>query len=97
MMDYIGPLLLQVCLIALNAIFACAETAFLSNNSARIEKMVEEGDKNTKKKKYFQLFRQNTCTVHFFDILLQRQNGKTTFLDTKTSLERWQSGRLHRS
>ena len=54
-------------------------------------------DKNTKKKKYFQLFRQNTCTVHFFDILLQRQNGKTTFLDTKTSLERWQSGRLHRS
>ena len=50
MMDYIGPLLLQVCLIALNAIFACAETAFLSINSARIEKMVEEGDKKTKKK-----------------------------------------------
>ena len=49
-MDYIGPLLLQVCLIALNAIFACAETAFLSINSARIEKMVEEGDKKTKKK-----------------------------------------------
>ena len=49
-MDYIGPLLLQIFLIALNAIFACAETAFLSNNSARIEKMVEEGDKKTKKK-----------------------------------------------
>ena len=47
---YIWPLLFQVCLIALNAIFACAETAFLSNSSARIEKMVEEGDKNTKKK-----------------------------------------------
>ena len=49
-MKYIGPLLLQVVLIALNAIFASAETAFLSINSARIEKMVEEGDKKTKKK-----------------------------------------------
>ena len=49
-MDYIGPLLLQVVLIALNAIFASAETAFLSLNSAKIEKMVEEGDKKLKRK-----------------------------------------------
>lgn len=49
-MDYIGPLLLQVVLIALNAIFASAETAFLSMNSAKIEKMVEEGNKKTRKK-----------------------------------------------
>ena len=49
-MEYIGPLLLQVVLIALNAIFASAETAFLSINSARIEKIVEEGDKKTRKK-----------------------------------------------
>ena len=49
-MDYIGPLLLQVLLIALNAIFASAEAAFLSINSAKIEKMVEEGDSKTRKK-----------------------------------------------
>lgn len=49
-MDYIGSLLLQFVLIFLNAIFASAETAFLSMNSAKIEKLVEEGDKKTKKK-----------------------------------------------
>lgn len=49
-MEYIGPLLLQVVLIALNALFASAETAFLSINSARIEKIVEEGDKKTRRK-----------------------------------------------
>jgi hypothetical protein len=49
-MKYIGPLLLQVVLIALNAIFASAEAAFLSINSARIEKIIEEGDKKTRKK-----------------------------------------------
>ena len=49
-MRYIGPLLLQVVLIALNAIFASAEAAFLSINSARIEKTIEEGDKKTRKK-----------------------------------------------
>ena len=49
-MEYIGPLLLQVVLIVLNAIFASAETAFLSINSARIEKIIEEGDKKTRKR-----------------------------------------------
>ena len=49
-MKYIGPILLQVVLIALNALFASAEAAFLSINSARIEKIVEEGDKKTRKK-----------------------------------------------
>ena len=49
-MEYIGPLLLQVVLIALNAIFASAEAAFLSINSARIEKLVEEGDKKLRRK-----------------------------------------------
>ena len=50
MEKYIVPLLLQIVLIALNAIFASAEAAFLSINSARIEKMVEEGDKKLRKK-----------------------------------------------
>lgn len=49
-MKYVGPILLQVVLIALNAIFASAEAAFLSINSARIEKIIEEGDKKTRKK-----------------------------------------------
>ena len=47
---YIVAILLQIVLIALNAIFASAEAAFLSINSARIEKMIEEGDKKVKKK-----------------------------------------------
>ena len=47
---YIVAILLQIVLIALNAIFACAEAAFLSINSARIEKMIEEGDKKLRKK-----------------------------------------------
>ena len=50
MEQYIVPILLQVVLIALNAIFASAEAAFLSINSARIEKIIEEGDKKTRKR-----------------------------------------------
>ncbi len=49
-MEYIVPLLLQLFLIGLNAIFAAAETAFLSINSAKLEKMAEEGNKKVKKK-----------------------------------------------
>ena len=50
MEPYIVPILLQVVLIALNAIFASAEAAFLSINSARIEKIIEEGNKKTRRK-----------------------------------------------
>ena len=50
MEEYIVPILLQVVLIALNAIFASAEAAFLSINSARVEKIIEEGDKKTRKR-----------------------------------------------
>ncbi len=49
-MEYIVPLLLQLFLIGLNAIFAAAETAFLSINSAKLEKIAEEGKKKVKKK-----------------------------------------------
>ena len=38
-------ILLQVVLIALNAIFACAEIAVISMNDAKLAKMVSEGDK----------------------------------------------------
>lgn len=42
-------LLLQVVLIALNAVFACAEIAVVSANDVKIEKLAKEGDKRAKK------------------------------------------------
>lgn len=41
--------LLQVVLIALNAIFACAEIAVLSINETKLERMAEQGDKRAKR------------------------------------------------
>ncbi len=43
-----GQLLLQLVLIALNAVFACAEIAVLSVNEAKINKLEEEGNKKAK-------------------------------------------------
>ncbi|HBJ18781.1 MAG TPA: HlyC/CorC family transporter [Clostridiales bacterium] len=43
------PILLQILLILLNAIFACAEIAVLSLSPTRLEKLVDEGNKNAKK------------------------------------------------
>ncbi len=55
-MDSIGfLLLLQVILIALNAIFASAEIAVLSINEAKLERMANEG--NSKAKRLFKLTR----------------------------------------
>ena len=45
----IGMLLLLVLLVALNAVFACAEIAFLSVNDARMSKMAEEGNKKARR------------------------------------------------
>ena len=42
-------LLLQVMLIALNAIFACAEIAVISVNETRLDNLAEQGNKNAKK------------------------------------------------
>jgi putative hemolysin len=39
------PLLLQVVLIALNAVFACAEIAVISVNDAKLAKLIADGDK----------------------------------------------------
>ncbi|MBR2614011.1 MAG: HlyC/CorC family transporter [Clostridia bacterium] len=44
-------LLLQVILIGLNAIFACAEIAVISINEQKVEKLAEEGNKKAKKLK----------------------------------------------
>jgi len=42
-------IILQVVLIALNAIFACAEIAVLSINETKLERMAEEGNKRAKR------------------------------------------------
>lgn len=49
-MDSIGLLLLiQVVLIALNAVFACAEIALLSVNDAKLSKLEEQGNRKAKR------------------------------------------------
>ena len=45
----IGQILLQLILIALNAIFACAEIAVISSNETRIDKLAEQGSKPAKR------------------------------------------------
>ena len=42
-------LLLQVVLIALNAVFACAEIAVLSVNEVKLSKMVSEGNRKARR------------------------------------------------
>ena len=42
-------ILLQVSLIALNAVFACAELAVLSINETKLERMADQGDKRAKR------------------------------------------------
>ena len=44
-------ILLQILLIVLNAVFACAEIAVLSLNATRLDKLVDEGNKKAKKLK----------------------------------------------
>ncbi len=44
-----GAIVLQIILIALNAIFASAETAMISSNAARIEHLAADGDKRAKR------------------------------------------------
>lgn len=48
-MSYMGPLILQVVLIALNAIFASAEIAVISMNDTKLQKMAKEGDVRAKR------------------------------------------------
>ena len=50
-MEYIGPIILQIVLIALNAIFASAEIAVVTMGETKIEKLAEEGNKKAKKLK----------------------------------------------
>ena len=43
-MNYIGPLLLQIALIMLNAVFAMAEIAVISMGEAKLSKLQSEGN-----------------------------------------------------
>lgn len=43
--DIAGSLILQIVLIAINAVFACVEIAVVSVNDTKLEKMVSEGNK----------------------------------------------------
>ena len=46
---FLGPIILQVVLIALNAVFASAEIAVISMNDVRMKRMALEGDKRAKR------------------------------------------------
>ena len=48
-MQYIIPIIIQIILIAANAIFAAAEIAVISVNPAKLEKLAEDGNKKAKK------------------------------------------------
>ncbi len=52
----LGLIILQIVLIALNAIFACAEIAVLSINETKLERMAEQG--NRRAKRLFKLTRE---------------------------------------
>ncbi|MBR5514510.1 MAG: HlyC/CorC family transporter [Ruminococcus sp.] len=45
----LGQIILQVVLIAMNAVFACAEIAVIQANSTKIDKMADEGNKKARK------------------------------------------------
>lgn len=50
-MKYLGPIILQIVLIAFNAIFASAEIAVVTMGETKIDKLAEEGNKKAKKLK----------------------------------------------
>ena len=50
---FLFPLLLQVILIVLNAIFACAEIAVISLNDNKIARLAEEGNRSAKRLRRF--------------------------------------------
>ena len=46
---YLGPIVLQVVLIGLNAVFASAELAVISMNDAKLQKLAKDGDMRAKR------------------------------------------------
>ena len=50
---FLFPLLLQIVLILLNAVFACAEIAVISISDAKVERLAEQGNRRAKRLRYF--------------------------------------------
>lgn len=70
-------LLLQVILIFLNAVFACAEIAVISINDAKLDKLASSGDKRAKRLKNLtnhrqDFLRQYRLLLRFPDLSVQR-------------------------
>ena len=57
MQAVLWPLLLQVILIALNAVFACAEIAVISVNDNKLAQLVAQGDKRALRPSSWQPFK----------------------------------------
>ena len=49
----IGLIVLQIVLIALNAIFACTEIAVLSINETKLERILNSSEKPVKKSEFY--------------------------------------------
>ena len=78
--DIVGSILLQVVLIAVNAVFACAEIAVVSCNDAKLEKMAQEGNKRaaklfhlTEQPSRFQRYRWSSLCPVFSEVPLQQK------------------------
>ena len=72
--DIVGSILLQVVLIAVNAVFACAEIAVVSCNDAKLEKMGQEGKKRAAKHPVFlQRYRWSSLCPVFLEVPLQQK------------------------
>lgn len=59
----IGQIILQIVLIAMNAIFACAEIAVISSNETRIAKMAEQGSKKAQRLQKMQSVPHNSLPL----------------------------------
>ena len=84
--DIVGSILLQVVLIAVNAVFACAEIAVVSCNDAKLEKMAQEGNK--KAAKLFRLTEQPSRFLATIQVVITLSGflGSAFAAENKTNL-----------
>ena len=75
-------------------------TIILNKNQKAVLKRHKHTVQRPPKRKNHIFLKKNpqiTCTLYFFAIPLHHQTRRDHILVEKTNLERWQSGRLHRS
>ena len=68
----VGLLLIQIVLIALNAVFASAELAVLSVNEGKIDRLAEQGNRKAKRQSFCQPFRSPLRCPAFWAARLRR-------------------------